>query len=173
MLFGKKKKQLEMPELPPPPSPPGLGPPSSDLAPAIPESSLDIPELPAPPDFEHDDSTIDLPEAPSPELPQPEEVYAPIVPEPMEEIHDVPVFEKEETVRKPVGPAFVSVDEYRIIMDSSNRVRAKLSEAEDYMHRLTEIKSEEDKLFDKWRAQLEDVERKLGNIDRVIAKAKR
>ncbi len=81
-------------------------------------------------------------------------------------------FERE-TVRKPIGPTFVSVDEYRNILDNSNRIRAKLSEAEEFMHRLDEVKAEEEKTFDKWRGQLEDVERKLAHIDRLIERAKR
>ena len=73
MLFGKKKKKLDLPELPPLPSPPGLGMPQVDLAPSAEESSIEMPELPAPPGFEHEDSTIELPDAPSPEVPEPQQ----------------------------------------------------------------------------------------------------
>ena len=161
----------------------------------MPEESHDLPELPP---FE-EEKTVDLPEPPSPDMPEApapklngeshdEEALPPFetknYPELQEDVmpHEIiptvdepamPAFEPREAVRKPVGPAFVSVDDYRAIMDQSNRVRDKLAESEQFVNRLHEIKSEEESVFEKWRAQLEDVERKLGAIDRVIAKAKR
>jgi hypothetical protein len=201
----KKKKQESLPDLPPPPSPPGMGMPApmGDIPPIVPSEELAHEEpmptseelsLPEPPSFAPSKDPfagVDFPEAPAPEMPEapvpklPEEM-APITP-PMEELHEefepitpkpaeeVAVFDRtvRERVRRPVAQAFVSVDEYSKIMEHSNRVREKLSEAEDFVHRLDEIKAEEEKAFDKWRAQLEDVERKLEHIDRVIAKAKR
>jgi hypothetical protein len=189
--FGKKKQQ-SLPELPPPPSPPEFPMPEGDIPSIKPPS-----ELPEAPSFEPEEAPIELPEAPVPEMPEmplpefpsgEEEIappieadtghIEPIVPEeqPVEmPVEEVPQFEvpEKETVRRPVGPAFVSVDEYRNIMEHSNRVRSKLSEADEFVHRLSEIKADEEKTFDKWRAQLEEIERKLGQIDRVIAKAKR
>jgi hypothetical protein len=161
-----------------------------------------MPEFPSAPSFEPDEEKpIEIPEVPMPDMPEaPEpgigdEIEAPqmgnmghiepFVPESREapeiesfsetQQEEAPSFEvpDRETVRRPVGPAFVSVDEYRTIMEHSDRVRSKLSEAEEFMHRLVEIKADEEKIFDKWRSQLEDIERKLGQIDRVIAKAKR
>jgi hypothetical protein len=187
-MFGFKKKQpLSLPELPPPPSPPDLSQPQGDLPEIKPsaETMPELPELPAAPSFEHEPEleapAPELPEAPVPEaeVVEKKEEYA--VPEPAEltpvEEPEVSVFDRtlaapERTVR-PVGPVFVSVDEYRAIMENSNRVRAKLMEAEEFMQRLNEIKAEEEKAFERWRGQLEDVERKLGHIDRVIAKAQR
>jgi hypothetical protein len=187
--FGKKKQSTAMPELPPPPSPPGSARPQGDI-PAItaPETHDDLPELPEMPR-----RSVDLPEPPAPEMPEmpahedfpaPEPVKEFEMPQPQSErpdfpelmpaeSHDAPAFEQRETVRRSVGPAFVSVDDYRTIMEHSNRVREKLAEAEQFVHRLHEIKAEEESVFEKWRGQLEDVERKLGHIDRVIAKAKR
>ena len=171
------------------------------MPPITPAEGPELPELPAAPSFEHEGEEekpappsyepfegVELPEAPVPEMPETPEPSAGerAVPEWMPEtapempsgFPEMPVFDRtipehEEALRKPVGPVFVSVDEYRTIMENSNRVKAKLSEAEDFLHRLEEIKTEEEKVFDRWRGQLEDVERKLGHIDRVIAKAKR
>lgn len=200
--FGKKKQSMTMPELPPPPSPPGFEAPQGDIPVIQSRSGPDeLPEFPAAPSFEHEpEHAVDLPEPPAPDMPEapapkngeeahdafeppqfaerqtyaelqePEDARAvqPLVEEPA-----MSAFEPRETLRKPVGPAFVSVDEYRNIMDQSNRVRDKLTESEQFVHRLHEIKAEEEQVFAKWRGQLEDVERKLGHIDRVIAKAKR
>ncbi len=188
-MFGLfKKKRVSLPELPPPPAPPSLMKPEGDFAPI---SFPEIPELPAAPSFEHEaESAVELPEAPAPELPelpQPDEEGIE-VPEsyekeeavelaPVEEAPPEAVFDRtiagREIVRKHVGPVFVSMDDYRAIMEGSNRVRAKLTETDEIMHRLNELKTEEEKTFERWRVQLEEVERKLSHIDRVIAKAKK
>lgn len=186
-MFGFKKKQpLSLPELPPPPSPPDFAKPQGDIPMITPAEALpELPELPAAPGFEHDEEVPapELPEVPRPEeapalAEAPEVSEAPAMPElaPVDE-SEVSVFDRTiaapERAVRPVGPTFISVDEYRAIMENSNRVRAKLMEAEGFMHRLNEIKVEEEKTFERWRSQLEDVERKLGHIDRVIAKAQR
>jgi hypothetical protein len=215
-MFGfGKKKQLSLPDLPPPPSPSGmeLQRPSGDL-PKIraKDDSLDLPsppsfddhqdvptkmpELPSAPSFEPFEG-VDLPEAPSPEMPrapapenheepQHEVSYSaePIAPAPEmpslqpveEQFHESPVSDSTiapQRMRRSPGPMYISVDEYKSILDNSNRVRVKLTEAESYLHRLEEIKAEEEKSFDRWRGQLEDVERKLARVDSVIAKARR
>ncbi len=195
----KKKPSLSMPELPPPPSPPDFSKPVGDI-PAIQASdAIEGPEeLPAPgempefPSFESRPGGMEMPELPSapereeqpelPEAPLPELPEAP-TPDGMEPVESRGPFTVEEptlepsgrveTVRRPVGPAFVSVDEYRSILENSNRVRAKLVEAEEFVRRLNEIKAEEENAFEKWRVQLEDIERKLAHVDKVIAKAKR
>ncbi len=73
---------------------------------------------------------------------------------------------------RPHGPGFVSVDEYRKVMEHANKARARLFEAEELVRRLGELKVQEEREFDKWRAQLEDIEKKLSYVDSVIAKAK-
>ena len=178
-------------ELPPPPSPPGmdLPRPTGDIPPIknIPE----LPEFPAAPSEETNVEPfegVDLPEAPMPEMPEaptateealtfPESTEEPAVAghelEPEVSVFDRTREEPREIIRKVTGPVFVSMDDYRTVMEQSERVRAKLAEAEQVVHRLDEIKIEEEKVFDRWRVQLEDVERKLGHVDRVIAKAQR
>lgn len=191
--FGKKKKP-SLSELPPPPSPPGmeLPKPASDFPPM---PAQELPEFPTAPSREEPIEPfagVDIPEAPAPELPEAPGVEVqevPTFPEPptMEEgisghelepapeiaVFDRTIEEPREIVRKMPGSMFVSVDDYRVIMDHSERVRAKLADAEHFVHQLGEIKAEEEKVFDKWRSQLEDVERKLGQVDRIVAKAKR
>jgi len=170
--FGKKKKQ-SLPELPPPPSPPEFPLPEGDIP------AIRPPEIPVPVE-----APAEIPEAPSPkipEVPKAEETPVPVteapseplVPEDVHEVPEVPSHEELEiperkTALRPVGPAFLSVDEYSTIMEHSNRVREKLDEADGFVQRLSEIKAEEERAFEKWRSQLEEIERKLGQIDRVI-----
>lgn len=182
--FFTKKKQMAL-ELPPPPSPPNAAP-LGDIPPIQPKPAEEQEALPELPEIlAHEE--IELPEAPTPEIPEippPEDHHEetllpvpeekPVVPQ-LEEVPAVfdQTIEPQEIVRKPVGPMFVSLDDYRTIMEHSNRVRAKLMESEDFLKHLNEIKVEEEKTFAKWQSQLEDIERKLGHVDRIIAKAQR
>jgi hypothetical protein len=65
-------------------------------------------------------------------------------------------------------PIFVRVDDYREILEGMTRIRNNLKEATDLVLRLNELKNEEDKEFDKWRLELEDVQRKLMYVDKII-----
>jgi hypothetical protein len=172
MGLFKKKPSVYLPELPPLPSPPGISSPVGDIPPIRPpedlsESVHDLPELPPAPGGE------ELPEPPMPEIPEAPSPEGPEMIEPAPALEPAEEIIERERIRKPIGPAFVSVDDYRAILESSNRVRSKLMESENFLKRLQEIKEEEERTFEKWRSQLEDVERKLGQIDRLIAKAKR
>jgi len=104
-----------------------------------------------------------------------EQIRAPDVPEKV--VYDRTIQqkreEKPEPVRAPIKPAFVAVDDYHKIINDTNTVRAKLLEAEQFVKRLTDIKNEEERAFDKWRGQLEDVEKKLSYVDELIAQAQR
>jgi hypothetical protein len=194
-MFGLRKKKLQesLAELPPPPAPPSLSSPMSEIPEIRPETGPveEAPALPPLPSFEPETAESSLPEPPAPELPEaplpetsPEIPSLPALPEVAEEsgkgeltqlpelkpIEEVTFAER---IRKPLAPAFVSMDEYRAILEHSNRVREKLSESEELVQRLDQIKTEEEKVFSRWRSQLEDAERKLEQIDRVIAKTKR
>lgn len=194
-MFGlKKKKKLSALDLPPPPAPPSIERPKGDLPPIKPSAGPpgELTELPELPPFESQEPTkpeLEVPE-PSPELefPAPPLPETPIpgttfdvepvstiprtLPE-LQPIEEPSIEQREPRVRQAPGKAFVSVDEYQRILEHSNRVRAKLSEADDIMKRLDDIRGEEEKTFDRWRTQLEDVERKLSHVDRVMEKAKR
>jgi hypothetical protein len=71
----------------------------------------------------------------------------------------------------PVKPVFVSVEEYHAIMGSAETVRNRLMEAENLMRKLTELRNLEEKEFEQWRQTLEDVEKKLAYVDKIVAKA--
>jgi len=148
-----KKRQEELP-MPPPPTPPEMPP----------MMRGDIEEIRAPQErFEPS-----LPELP-PALPAP-------IPAREEEVKvfDKTISKQEvETVRPILRPTFVAVDDYKKIINDTNIIRGKLMEAENFVRRLGDIKNEEERAFEKWRTQLEDVEKKLGYVDQLIAKAER
>ena len=72
----------------------------------------------------------------------------------------------------PSRPAIVAVDDYKRIINDTNIVRSKLMDAENFVRRLGDLKNEEERTFEKWRSQLESVEKKLSYVDKVIAKAR-
>lgn len=159
-LFDKKKK-AELPLPPPPPRQPESLPPPPEPVPDLPEAlpePEDIPtELPPPPigDFEP--------------IRAPDE-FPPV------ETRPFPVPMKEEEVIEPPrvpSKSFVAVEDFKSIVDNSNRVRAKIMEAEELVKHLSDIKSEEERLFERWRGSLEQIEKKLNHVDKVIEKAQR
>lgn len=171
-LFGFLKKKDELP-LPPPPSPPQLPPllkgDLDEITPAMPEHE-DFPQfppaLPAPewtPEFEtakEEEVRFSFPE------PTPGEM----------QVFDKTITQEEpivETVRPSTKPAFVAVEDYKRIINDTNIIRSKLMDAETFVKRLGDLKNEEERSFERWRTQLEDVEKKLNYVDQLIARAER
>jgi len=167
-LFGflKKRREEELP-LPPPPSPP-------ELPPLL---RGDMEEIRAPEEHKEE-----LPEFP-PALPAPEMTMAePWKPAGEKEVRvfdrtiraeemreEIP--EEKEVVRVTPKQTFVAVEDYKRIINDTNTIRSKLMEAENFVRRLSDLKNEEERSFEKWRSQLEDVEKKLNYVDHLIAKA--
>jgi hypothetical protein len=131
-----------------------------DFEPIRPSLSTEMPDLP------------DLPEIPSSvsdEGSRSDWVEPPELDLPDIKDHDI------ELPRKRIIPdkAFVSVDEYKRIFDESNRIREKIIEAENLLGQLSELKDSEEKLFDKWHGEIENIEKRLSYVDQVISKAQR
>ncbi|MBW3019348.1 hypothetical protein KY329_04150 [Candidatus Woesearchaeota archaeon] len=90
----------------------------------------------------------------------------------------VPILVREEEVEyiePPRAPSksFVAIEDFKSIINNSNVVRAKISEAEELVKHLSDIKSEEERLFERWRSSLDQIEKKLNYVDKVIEKAQR
>ena len=47
-------------------------------------------------------------------------------------------------------------------------MRTTLSDSEEILSKLNDLKNAEDKVFEDWRSHVEDIERKLTYIDQVI-----
>lgn len=138
--------------------------------------SLDLPPPPLPVSIEPDIPTIRVrPELELPKFPE--------LPEESEEIEQVeeerrfeePAVEKSvepmETVQSTVSELFVSVDDYRSVMQNASAVRAKLMTSESTLKSLTDLHAEGERVLDKWARELSDVERKLSRVDAEIARA--
>jgi hypothetical protein len=161
LSFLKKKPKQESLDLPPPPAPESaMQPaevrivnelPSMEQLPELPEEAPAAMELPSMP--EHEEAPMpELEEAPA-EMPEPEE----------RPVKARPVTRKE--------PLFVNVEDYQNVLTSINYVRSKLGEAEDLVRKLNDIKAVEEKNFEAWRNQLEDVQRKLAYVENVVFEA--
>lgn len=181
MFWKKKEKQKpEEIELPPPPKPPeelvapagveesGKG---SELE--FPDIQPKFPEIPS----EEEGYVEDVHEMPGgmpehPTLESPEFEMPEDKPRPVFEPYGIKA-EKPEEIERPqeVKPMFVAVDDFKALSTDTSFVRSKLVEAEEYLERLTDLKNQELKAFDKWRKTLESVESKLAYIDKVIAEA--
>lgn len=184
-LFKKKKEDKKEVALPPPPLPP-------EAKASMPEKIKDLPELP------EIEPELPMQEPVLPELSSKDAEHFKIptakehptfmrreldIPDihAKESMTPAPVFDKtikefapsREAVIKPkeVKQMFVAVDDYSALKSDTNFVRSKLVEAEEYLQRLTDLKNQEMKAFDKWRKTLEQAESKLSYVDKVIAEA--
>lgn len=193
MVLGfLKKKKEELPLPPPPPLHDALAE-ESRLQSEIPDIRLrPLEEKQAPPMLEQPPA-LSQPSLPQevnslPEAPLPSVVEAPSFPElkPVAVKEVVPVkqskkvfdktlredvLSKKPVIREPAQPLFVSVDDYRAIIEGANVVRSKLLEADETVRRITELKSRGEREFDRWRKMLEDVEKKMSYVEAVVAKA--
>lgn len=65
-------------------------------------------------------------------------------------------------------PVFVRIDEYRDVLDVMNIIRNKLEEAKATITKINELKNEEDSELEIWRTGVEEIERKLAFVDKVL-----
>jgi len=149
-VFGKKKKDIK--PLPPPPQP--------RQAPLLPTEFPPI--KPAQ-------------EVPPVQTPFPQQTFKPPMivetkPQPKRVVLPKPV-EKAPVLHTPTKQLFISVSDYKRILAGVNNVRSKLGEADEVLSQLNSIKNQEQQHFERWRMQLEDIEKKLSYVDQVIAKA--
>jgi hypothetical protein len=185
-LFKKKKKDSTA--VLPPPLPPEEAHemPKGDLPPIFPDQELpspiqeeNIPELefPVMPKEEFNEEIQPmLPPPPKPRMPEDFAVKKPL---PKFESGVPTVFDKtieeelpsKKIIRPRLKPIFVGVDDYKLITNNTNVIRSKLLEAEDFAKRLNHLKQKETKILDKWQLRIEDIDKKLDYIDKLVSKA--
>lgn len=64
---------------------------------------------------------------------------------------------------------YVKLDEYQDIVDITNLMRTKLKQARYIISKISELKKQEDAEIDVWSTELDNVEEKVGVIDRMLA----
>jgi len=66
------------------------------------------------------------------------------------------------------APVFVKVDEYKEILDVLDMVKAKISEIRDTLGSVNEIRNEEDAEVSMWNSTIDDIEKKISDIDSMM-----
>lgn len=170
-VFKKKAKEPKELDLPPPP---------------IPHDEISEQELPNLPPLPEEHADMDTHDIVFPELPPLKEeheipkikaegaVLPPPEPMPREVVRETPVHEfreleeYEEVPQEITKQVFVNVADYQEILQGIDKVRHTLSDSEEIISKLNDLKNAEDKVYEDWRTHIEDIERKLTYIDQVI-----
>jgi hypothetical protein len=90
------------------------------------------------------------------------------------EIADLPRTEEypfaetaQESAERPKA-AFVSVQDYKAMVDGAEYIITKLSQAEAMMASMQELKKHGDKEIELWKTKLDDVQKKLAFVEEVL-----
>ena len=66
------------------------------------------------------------------------------------------------------APVFVKVDEYKEILDVLDMVKGKISEIRETLSSINELRNEEDSEVSMWNGTIDDIEKKIEEIDRMM-----
>ena len=73
-----------------------------------------------------------------------------------------------EELSKEGMPVFVRIEEYKDVLDVMNMIKNKIEEAKETLGKINELKNEEDAELELWHTGLEEVERKVAFVDKVL-----
>lgn len=63
---------------------------------------------------------------------------------------------------------FVKIEDYKDVLDILDLIKEKLEQAKKALGDINELKNEEDSELELWGSALNEVEKKVHNIDRVL-----
>ena len=63
---------------------------------------------------------------------------------------------------------FVKIEEYKEILDILNILKNRMNEARETLNKINELKNDEDSELELWHTELEEIERKVGFIDKSL-----
>ena len=66
------------------------------------------------------------------------------------------------------APVFVRIDEYKDVLEIMGLIKNKLNEARDTLGKINELKNEEDSELEIWDSTLEEIEKKVEQIDKEL-----
>ncbi|MBI4452911.1 hypothetical protein HY637_05765 [Candidatus Woesearchaeota archaeon] len=66
------------------------------------------------------------------------------------------------------APVFVKVDEYKEILDVLDMVKGKIGEIRDTLSGINELRGEEDAEVSMWNSTIDDIEKKIEDIDKMM-----
>ena len=66
------------------------------------------------------------------------------------------------------APVFVKIEDYKDILDVLELIKDRLGEAKRTLADINELKNDEDAELELWSSTLNDIEKKLEDIDRTL-----
>tara|TARA_Y100000310_G_C20693181_1_gene823729 strand:- start:1747 stop:1977 length:231 start_codon:yes stop_codon:yes gene_type:complete len=65
-------------------------------------------------------------------------------------------------------PVFVKLEEYKDILDILAMIKAKTNDAKVLLHKIHELKKEEESNLQLWHNELEDIDRTIDAVDKML-----
>jgi len=66
------------------------------------------------------------------------------------------------------GPIFIDIDSFKTILGDIDTIKNDIKSSEAVLQHLEEIKNSKDKELERWRVQLEDIQKKVNYVDKVL-----
>jgi hypothetical protein len=65
-------------------------------------------------------------------------------------------------------PVYVKIEEYKEVLDVIELIKTKLIQANNLLNKITDLKNEEDNEIEIWKNNIEEIERKIDDIDESL-----
>lgn len=65
-------------------------------------------------------------------------------------------------------PVFVKVDEYREILDVLDMIKGRIKEIRETLGSISSLRNEEDSELAMWNSTINDIEKKVESIDKIM-----
>jgi len=66
------------------------------------------------------------------------------------------------------APVFVKVDQYKEILDVLDMIKGKIKEIRETLGGINSLRNEEDSEFTMWNNTINELEKKIENIDKIM-----
>ena len=66
------------------------------------------------------------------------------------------------------APVFVKIDEYKEILDVLDMIKSKIREVRETLGGINSLRNEEDAELSMWNSTINDIERKIDSIDKIM-----
>ncbi len=66
------------------------------------------------------------------------------------------------------APVFVKIEDYRDIIDLISLIKDKLRQSRFLLDKITELKNQEEAELESWQRELQDVEKRVSEVDRAL-----
>lgn len=65
-------------------------------------------------------------------------------------------------------PVFVKIDEYKDVLDVVELIKNKIAQARDILRKIDDLKKEEESELQTWESSIEEIERRVEDIDQTL-----